>query len=146
MQYQAGEATRYISRAQALKKLQLNLKDFRRLCIMKGVYPREPNNRKKAQKGKLAKKTLYYVKDIKFLMHEPLIWKFREFKVFMRKIKTAMSKGDKATADRLKENKPTLQLDHLVKERYVNIYLQYNIVHLIILFLLLLDTPHLMMP
>ena len=64
----------------------------------------------------------------------------------MRKIKTAMSKGDKATADRLKENKPTLQLDHLVKERYVNIYLQYNIVHLIILFLLLLDTPHLMMP
>ena len=113
---------------------------------MKGVYPREPNNRKKAQKGKLAKKTLYYVKDIKFLMHEPLIWKFREFKVFMRKIKTAMSKGDKATADRLKENKPTLQLDHLVKERYVNIYLQYNIVHLIILFLLLLDTPHLMMP
>lgn len=116
--YQAGEATRYISRAQALKKLQLNLKDFRRLCIMKGVYPREPNNRKKAQKGKLAKKTLYYVKDIKFLMHEPLIWKFREFKVFMRKIKTAMSKGDKATADRLKENKPTLQLDHLVKERY----------------------------
>nr|CAG4636144.1 EOG090X05E6 [Eubosmina coregoni]SVE69773.1 EOG090X05E6 [Eubosmina coregoni] len=116
--YQAGEATRYMSRAQALKKLQLNLKDFRRLCILKGVYPREPNNRKKAQKGKLAKKTLYYVKDIRFLMHEPLIWKFRDFKVFMRKIKTALEKGDRETAERLKENKPTLQLDHLVKERY----------------------------
>ena len=36
----------------------------------------------------------------------------------MRKIKTAMEKGDKETALRLKENKPSLQLDHLVKERY----------------------------
>ena len=112
-----------MSRAQALKKLQLNLKDFRRLCILKGVYPREPNNRKKAQKGKLAKKTLYYVKDIRFLMHEPLIWKFRDFKVFMRKIKTALEKGDRETAERLKENKPTLQLDHLVKERYISPFL-----------------------
>jgi len=118
--YQAGEATRFMTRAQALKKLQLNLKDFRRLCILKGIYPREPSNRKKAQKGKLdGKKTLYFVKDIRFLMHEPLIWKFRDFKVFMRKIKTAMEKGDKETALRLKDNKPALQLDHLVKERYV---------------------------
>ena len=35
----------------------------------------------------------------------------------MRKIKTAMEKGDKETAERLKDNKPSLQLDHLVKER-----------------------------
>nr|SVE75097.1 EOG090X05E6 [Daphnia dolichocephala] len=116
--YEAGEATKYITRAQALKKLQLNLKDFRRLCIMKGVYPREPNNRKKAQKGKLDKKTLYYVKDIRFLSHEPLIWKFREFKVFMRKMKTAMEKGDREAVARLKDNKPSMKLDHLVKERY----------------------------
>ncbi|EFX87801.1 hypothetical protein DAPPUDRAFT_306492 [Daphnia pulex] len=116
--YEAGEATKYITRAQALKKLQLNLKDFRRLCILKGVYPREPNNRKKAQKGKLDKKTLYYVKDIRFLSHEPLIWKFRDFKIFMRKMKTAMEKGDKETVARLKDNKPSMKLDHLVKERY----------------------------
>lgn len=116
--YEAGEATRYMSRASALKKLQLNLKDFRRLCILKGIYPREPNNRKKAQKGKADKRTLYYVKDIRFLMHEPLIWKFRDFKIYMRKIKTAMEKGDRATAERLKANKPSMQLDHLVKERY----------------------------
>lgn len=106
-----------MSRASALKKLQLNLKDFRRLCILKGIYPREPNNRKKAQKGKADKRTLYYVKDIRFLMHEPLIWKFRDFKIYMRKIKTAMEKGDRATAERLKANKPSMQLDHLVKER-----------------------------
>ena len=27
--------------------------------------------------------TLYYEKDIRFLLHEPIVWKFREFKVNM---------------------------------------------------------------
>nr|CAG4640831.1 EOG090X05E6 [Eulimnadia texana] len=116
--YETGEGARYMTRNQALKKLQLNLKDFRRLCILKGIYPREPNNRKKAQKGATDKKTLYHVKDIRFLMHEPLLWKFRDFKVYMKKLKKALEKNDKDTANRLRENKPTLQLDHLVKERY----------------------------
>ena len=37
-----GEESRYYTRAQALKRLQVSLKDFRRLCILRGVHPREP--------------------------------------------------------------------------------------------------------
>lgn len=36
--YQAGEATQYISRKHARKRLQLTLADFRRLCILKGLW------------------------------------------------------------------------------------------------------------
>jgi hypothetical protein len=80
-QYESGAGSRYVTRKSAMNKLQLTLKDFRKLCILKGIYPREPSNRKKAQKGKTGIKTLYHKKDIQFLMHEPMIWKLRDYKV-----------------------------------------------------------------
>jgi len=117
--YQSGEASNFVTRKQALHKLQLNLKDFRRLCILKGIHPREPRNRKRAQKGDLHTiKTLYHEKDIRFLMHEPIVWKFRDFKVFLKKLKRATEKGNEGAAERLKANKPKYTLDHIVKERY----------------------------
>ncbi|CAB4061990.1 PES1 [Lepeophtheirus salmonis] len=96
--YETGEASKYLSRKQALAKLQLTLKDFRRLCILKGIHPREPRSRKRAQKGNLNQiKTLFYEKDIRFLLHEPI---------------------NQESVDRLRENKPKYSLDHIVKERY----------------------------
>jgi len=117
-QGESGMATSYISRNQALKKLQLSLPDFRRLCILKGIYPHEPKNIKKVNKGSTALKTFYYVKDIQFLAHEPLLDKFRDFKAFMRKVTRALHKDQEHTVHRLYENKPVYTLDHIVKERY----------------------------
>jgi len=79
----SGAATAYLSRNQALKKLQLRLADFRRICILKGIYPHEPRHAKKAggATGSTAPKTYYYAKDINFLLHEPIVNKFREYKV-----------------------------------------------------------------
>ncbi|CAO2640395.1 Pescadillo homolog [Lemmus lemmus] len=116
--YERGSATNYITRNKARKKLQLSLPDFRRLCILKGIYPHEPKHKKKVNKGSTAARTFYLIKDIKFLLHEPIVNKFREYKVFVRKLRKAYGKSEWSAVERLKDNKPNYKLDHIVKERY----------------------------
>lgn len=116
---ESGKAAQYYTRSQAVRRLQLSLHDFRRLCILKGVYPRIPKSRKKAQKGDSRIRTLYYKKDVQFLMHEPIIWKFREHKIYLKKIKKFKGKKDLENAHRVEDNnRPTYDLAHIVRERY----------------------------
>ena len=113
-----GNARNFITRSQAVRKLQISLADFRRLCIFKGIYPREPRNKKKANKGSTAPTTFYYYKDIQYLMHEPVLAKFREHKTFAKKLTKALGRGEVSAAKRLEENRPNYQLDNIIKERY----------------------------
>ncbi|KAM4616352.1 pescadillo [Polymixia lowei] len=116
--FERGSATNYITRNKARKRLQLSLADFRRLCILKGIYPHEPKHKKKVNKGSTAPRTFYLLKDIRFLLHEPIVGKFREYKVFVRKLRKAYGKSEWTGVERLRENKPTYKLDHIIKERY----------------------------
>ncbi|XP_060649974.1 pescadillo homolog [Drosophila nasuta] len=116
--YEAGEATQYISRRAALRKLQLSLNDFRRLCILKGVYPREPKHRRRAQKGSSEIKILYHAKDIRFLLHESIVWTLRDYKIFARKTGRDRAIKDFRNLNRRLAMFPELKLDHIVKERY----------------------------
>lgn len=61
---------------------------------------------------------MYHIKDIQFLMHEPIIWKLREYKIFGRKVGRAKALKDFRTMKKYLQNHPTLKLDHIVKERY----------------------------
>ncbi|GAA5915288.1 hypothetical protein JCM8208_004530 [Rhodotorula glutinis] len=115
---EAGASKNYITRNQAIKKLQCTLGDFRRLCILKGIYPREPKNRKKANKGSSAPASFYYAKDIQYLLHEPVLHKLREHKAFAKKLSKAVGRGEWHLAKNLQEQKPTYRLDHIIKERY----------------------------
>lgn len=85
----------------------------RRLCILKGVFPREP---KKKVKGN--HHTYYHFKDISFLQHDPLLEKFREIRAYEKKIKKAEAKINQDLAVRLLTRKPTYTLDRLVRERF----------------------------
>lgn len=123
---ESGNAKNFISRTQAVKKLQLSLPDFRKLCIWKGIYPREPRDKKKASKNSTPSTTFYYTKDIQYLLHEPLLQKFRDQKALEKKISRALGRGDVTDAARLERNavdpektgKPRYTLDHVIRERY----------------------------
>ena len=116
---EAGQARNYITRTQAVRKLQITLPDFRRLCIFKGIYPREPRNLKKANKSATHSTTFYYTKDIQYLLHEPLLAKFREQKALSKKIARSLGRNEVQDAARLeKYGMPKIKLDHIVRERY----------------------------
>ncbi len=83
-----GPSTLFISRSKAIKKLQITLKDFRRL------------------------------KDINYIHHEKVLDKFREKQAHMKKVKRAIARGEKLKARLMKRKTPNYSLDHLVKERY----------------------------
>jgi pescadillo len=115
----SGQAKNYITRTQAVRKLQISLPDFRRLCIFKGIYPREPRNNKKASKSSTQATTFYYTKDIQYLLHEPLLAKFREQKALSKKIARSLGRNEVKDAVRLeKYGTPKITLDHIVRERY----------------------------
>ncbi|KAL8974433.1 MAG: hypothetical protein Q9197_001339 [Variospora fuerteventurae] len=115
----SGQAKNFITRTQAVRKLQISLPDFRRLCIYKGIYPREPRNKRKASKTSTPSTTFYYTKDIQYLLHEPILNKFRDHKALAKKIARSLGRGEVGDAARLEKTaKPRITLDHIIKQRY----------------------------
>lgn len=109
----SGNAKAYITRAKALRKLQLSLPEFRRLCILKGIYPRDP---KKKTDG--SDKTYYLRKDIDFLAHERLIAVMRAQAAHKKKVVKATAKKRRDVLRALARSAPKARLDHIVLERY----------------------------
>lgn len=89
-----------------------------RLTKSQGIYPREPRNKKKVSKRATPSTTFYYTKDIQYLLHEPLLDKFRDHKALAKKIGRALGRGEVGDATRLEKSKPRMRLDHIIKERY----------------------------
>ncbi|KAK5745349.1 mRNA-binding ribosome synthesis protein nop7 [Elasticomyces elasticus] len=115
----SGAAKNYTTRSQALRKLQISLPDFRRLCIFKGIYPREPRSKKRVSKSSTPSTTFYYTKDIQYLLHEPLLGKFRDQQSLAKKISKALGRNEVSGAVRLERNLGVkIKLDHIIKERY----------------------------
>ena len=125
----------FVTRNQALRKLQLTLAQFRyasdhtcataawcsrtrvacsKLCILKGIYPREPTHKRRGHD-----KTYYLAKDIAFLAHDPIIESLRMHKSWAKRVTKATHKKELNRVKVLMTNKPRYQLEHVIRERYV---------------------------
>jgi len=111
----SGVDATFIGRSKCLKKLGISIRDFRRLCILKGIYPREPRGR---TPGKKKGQVFYHIKDLRAIAHEPVLEKFREFKGYMKKVRKAAGRDERDEARRLDSAAPKYTLHHMVKERY----------------------------
>ncbi|VDO09104.1 unnamed protein product [Rodentolepis nana] len=113
-----GHAVTYITQKQAMRMLQISLPNFRRICLLKGIYPVEPKNIKKAGHGSTEPRVYFNRRDIAFLRWEPLIETFRKLRTHQMRLKRAREKLDRDKEYRLRMTKPTYTLHQLVRERY----------------------------
>eukprot|EP01111_Echinosteliopsis_oligospora_P002960 TRINITY_DN1478_c0_g1_i1.p1 TRINITY_DN1478_c0_g1~~TRINITY_DN1478_c0_g1_i1.p1 ORF type:complete len:687 (+),score=225.41 TRINITY_DN1478_c0_g1_i1:183-2243(+) len=109
------KTTGYMTRSQVTRKLQVNIQEFRRLCILKGIHPVEPLN---SRIRKMRDKTWYYAKDITFLKHDPAVDYFTDKRRNLKKIRAATHANEPYKQKMLRKQTPHLHVDHMVKERY----------------------------
>lgn len=109
---------KFLSRMQATRLLQLDSIHFRRLCILKGVYPRALPISKHKQSGN--DKQFYLAREIKWLVRDHLTERMMAQRAWERKVKRAEAMGLKADLKVLNSNavKPKHNLVATIKERY----------------------------
>jgi len=108
-----GEASQYKTRSNAIRDLQISLQDFRRLCIIKGVYPREPRKKFKGND-----KTYFHTKDLKILEHDQLMSKFRDIKAHLKKHQKLLGRRELKLAEQHLAKTPKYTLAPVIKDRY----------------------------
>jgi pescadillo protein len=107
---------RYLTRMQATRLLQTDSMGFRRLCILKGVYPRAIGRSKQKASGN--EKQYYLTKEVKWLVHDQINSKAHAFEAFEKKTRAAKAQHRFADLQALQQRKPQYHLDQTIKERY----------------------------
>eukprot|EP01112_Ceratiomyxa_fruticulosa_P016563 TRINITY_DN5026_c0_g1_i1.p1 TRINITY_DN5026_c0_g1~~TRINITY_DN5026_c0_g1_i1.p1 ORF type:complete len:641 (+),score=187.31 TRINITY_DN5026_c0_g1_i1:158-2080(+) len=103
---------KYLTRNQAIKRLQVDLADFRKICILKGIHPRQPPHMGKSRK------IYYFTKDISFLQHDKILAAIKDKLALKKKIPGMKLKKTKREVAKKLKAKKGLPLNHLVRERY----------------------------
>ncbi|SBS94997.1 pescadillo homolog, putative (PES) [Plasmodium ovale curtisi] len=111
---------KYLSKRNILKKLFLKETDFQKLCIFKGIYPKDFKEIPLKYRGKFCRNKLYYTdNDLKKLSHEKLIHDFRKIKLTLKKFKKyKLTLKDEEKCKHIIKKFPTYKLDHIIKERF----------------------------
>lgn len=109
---------KYLSRMQSTRLLQVDSMGFRRLCILKGIYPRAIGKSKQKESGN--EKQYYLAKEIKWLVRDQIAAKMYDYKAWEKRVRRANAKQETADLKRLHSEKvkPKYSLVASIKERY----------------------------
>ena len=110
-----AKITKYITRGQAIKHLNCTMDQFRKICILKGVYPRLPT---KGLNALNQKKIYYHIDDIKPLVHDKVVAKIKAIRAFKRQVRRLEHRKEFHTKAQLMKNKPMINLASTIQERY----------------------------
>ncbi|MEN2497851.1 MAG: mRNA-binding ribosome synthesis protein [Marteilia pararefringens] len=113
-----GKISTYISRKSAIKRLMINLGDFRKLCVIRGITPRVPPSFSRLNDGGVKRKTYYHSKDISYLSNDPLITTFNEMHQIERKKRRAIRSRDNSKLDTIMSNLKQIDLSSTLRQRY----------------------------
>lgn len=114
-----GAAVEYVSRGRAMRKLQLERADFRRLCILKGVHPRDAPHKNRIAGATRDPTGVYLAKDVRHMAHDPVLAQLRSARAFDKRVRRLLGRGDVSRAVEAERTlRPALSLARLVKERY----------------------------
>ncbi|CRG99953.1 pescadillo homolog, putative [Plasmodium relictum] len=110
----------YLTKKNIIRKLYLNEDEFRKLCIFKGIYPKDYKEIPLKYRKKFYKHKIFYTRnDYLKLSHEKIIQDFRKIKIFLRKYKKfKIVMEDEARSKNIVSNFPKYKLDHIIKERF----------------------------
>ncbi len=115
-----GNSVAFVSRSFCVRRLQISLNSFRRLCILTSTYPREPPSLKKANKGSTLKKSFYSKKDLLALLSHPLLKTLRAEKTWLKKCKLASLRHETTRLERLLAAKPVTDYSYILSQKYPN--------------------------
>ncbi|RNF01964.1 pescadillo [Trypanosoma rangeli] len=109
---------KFLTRMQATRLLQIDSIQFRRLCILKGIYPRALARSKQKQSGN--DKQYYLAREIKWLVRDHLAERMMAHRAWEKKVRRAEAMGlaDDLKVLKSKKVKPQYSLVATIKERY----------------------------
>lgn len=118
---------KYLSTMQARRLLQVDSMTFRKLCILKGIYPRSIRNNGGSNRGGRSKqkdsgrsKCYYLTREIKWLVHDDVHSRIGDFAAWEKNVRRAKAQHRHETLKLLESNKrkPSYRLDSTIRERF----------------------------
>lgn len=101
----------FLTRTEALKLSGLSLPEFRRACILRGVFPRLP-------KSGDHKNIYYLVGDVRNIRTDPILHAYRQQATAERRIRRALNRKEFLEAEMLKNRLVPVDLSLVLRQRY----------------------------